>query len=246
MKKQITVLAINLIGLSLISACQNGTPSSTASASVAVSSLAASQEAVSSSALSTPEDYLACLVAKPESLAVVYSCSIKKDGISYKDAYERKEMDLDNKIEHISGNYTTLAGYESNDTDEEVSYEIYKTPDAIYTRGYDNKFTKAKAEGNVFAAYKYSFDFSVASSLTGEKGKFTYTLNGKVAQDKMAVFAGSNKLDDVVDFSFTATLSALEGYLTDMGFSYTQGGYNVSIKYQFITSKQFLTVPTIV
>ena len=240
-KKFIFILAL----LPLVSCGRNAPASSSASSGPAISSSEGITSAASSSiAPFSPEFYQQALMRKTDCFKITRNGTVKKGSEVYRSSAESQTLDLTHQIEHTYSRVSTLAGYEDNTDTTTVETDVYSTADAVYRKGYDNKYHVEAGVTMPTTAYHLSYDFAKLSAMAVVFESYEAHFSAKVAQSDLAAF-GLSKLNDVTDFAFSAVLSKAEGYLDRFDFDYTQKGYTVHWAFAVSSLEETLALPTV-
>ena len=249
MKTAIKLSALLLTGL-MLTACGSSSsiisiePSSESSLSIAESSS-------SSEAVFDADFYKGKLQEEHVFYSVRSNGSILKGAVTYKTSFDRKDLyiktvdGVESKIERFFGNADTMSGLDGNQETAHTEYDIYKTPDSTYTKGYDNRYALTTEKNTGFNTYDIGFDFSKASDLSVSFSGFEANLVGKVADSDLTGFFEGTFISGISGFSFKANLSKVEGFINNLVISYEQKGFSVSMAYQYSTTMTNITLPVV-
>jgi hypothetical protein len=173
--------------------------------------------------------------------------SVSKGDVIYKNSYDYRVYDANDVIEHAFGAESVMAGLENNDDKSTSSYDIYRTPELVYSKGYDGKYQVSVAPDALqLGPYTLPYDFSYATSFSLSYVSFDAIMTGRVMNDSLASFLNSSSsLSGIDDFVFSCTLAQSDGEAENIAFAYTQNGYQVKINYAVSSQKETLALPTV-
>lgn len=237
MKKQLFILAVSSL---LLVSC--GSPSGSSSSSSIVPS------SPSSPSSSTPKEtdvYLASLAKKTPFYEVKRDLVVSKNKKTLKQSHEYTVTDNVNKIEHRNGIAKMMAGYEDNLDEVTISSDVYETETKTYSQEDDGKYHVKDSSRSDFSGTVFSFDYSVASSLSVTYLEYEATLVGLIDDNKLSTFLGEKYEDGISDFGFSAVLSKSEATLASFAFVYEQNGFEVSIEYEVNALPQTIDPKTV-
>lgn len=245
MKKTIKTIFGLLILISL-SSCGGSSIEPSSSSSSASSSLEPSFISSSSSAsgLTTKDDYMNALNRVHSFPA--YSATIKitkgTEQISY--SYNKKWIDVTNKIERLLFTSKTLETIEGgNASTVEKTTDIYKSETQTYTKGDDGLYKVSEGSDAVFALYKVDFNFSKMLNVEFAVEDFKGVLSGDVTD--LTGFDKSNSFSQATDMKVKAMVDS-EGNLTDLNINYTYKEiYTVASSFVYNYLETNLVLPTV-
>ncbi len=256
MKKSVYAISVLLLGL--FASCGGGSssvPSTSSSEGTGVS------ESVSSSASEGTKDasfYLGKLKeeGKPYySIALNYRMvdankRVYGTGSSRKSVYSGTSEDGSPiKRVHISGYDSVMAPLDENAELNRSDFDIYYSPVKRAELKEDGTYavspeTHPDAD---FEPYSLGLDFSSVSEAKLSIDGFSAVLKGSVGDADVSSFLGDFASDSAKEgisgMTFTAELTAEEGYVQTVGLSYVRDGYTYSLSYAYTSSMSPIALP---
>lgn len=247
--------------LLLLSGCVSPEPyqSSSESASMTSASQSTSESSATVSSFSSSdvsslssEDSLDFYLSRFSNDAIYTSVrrtlNVSKEGVVYKNGYDYRIYDGNNAIEHAFGSESVVAGLPDNDDKVTSAYDIYRTQDLVYAKGYDGKYqVSAPSEAPHLGQYALPYHLAYATALSLSYVSFTAVINGAVMKESLVSFLNdaSTDLSGIDDFTFSCVYSQSEGEVESLAFAYTQDAYQVKINYAVSSQKETLTLPIV-
>lgn len=251
MKKTVLTLLFALAALGCASCNHGATKSNPASTSgAATSSNPDTSSPLGSSTGSTSLPYseeikpfVEGLNAKVDYYVMTLSYTIRKDGTTYKNGYERKEINTTAQIEHTLKRSETIAGYEDNDTTVSAQEETFQNTEALYALGGDNKYHVSDLARTEWNPYHLSYDFGKGQDYELVYDGSDAVLSAKVASEALTAFGFT--ASPISDFAFLARLYKVNAEVQSFSFSYVMKGYNVLLSYTVDVLQPTLAMPVV-